>query len=95
MELQSYKESVLAKEKEEIFAESYKTELFANLYEILVEKTQTMPEELLYQLISKRDSILEFLYWKWLKWEDGFYDELKEFVAGELEVYQAVKTEEG
>lgn len=95
MELQSYKENVLAKEKEEIFAESYRTELLANFYEILVEKIQTMPEALLYELISKSDGILEFLYWKWLKWEDGFYEELKEFVAEELEMYQSVKSEGG
>lgn len=93
-ELCLYKETVLQKEKSEIFSESYKIELFANLYEILVEKTEILPEELLYKLLCQRFSILEFLYRKWLKREDGFYEELKEYVSDELELYQAVKTEE-
>ena len=94
VELHLYKETVLQKEKAEIFAESYKIELFANLYEILAEKAETLPEELLYKLLCQRFSILEFLYRKWLKREDGFYEELREYVADELELYQAVKTAE-
>lgn len=95
VELYLYKETVLKKEKTEIFAESYKIGLFANLYEILAEKAETLLEELLYKLLCQRFSILEFLYRKWLKREDGFYEELEEYVASELELYQAVKTEEG
>ena len=95
VELYLYKETVLKKEKTEIFAESYKIELFANLYEILAEKTEILPEELLYKLLCQRFSILEFLYRKWLKREDSFYEELKEYVSSELELYQVVKAEEG
>lgn len=94
VELQLYKETVLKKEKAEIFAESYKIELFANLFEILAEKVETLPEDLLYKLLYQRFSILEFLYRKWLKREDSFYDELKEYVSGELELYQETKEEE-
>ncbi len=95
VELYLYKETVLKKEKAEIFAESYKIELFINFYEILAEQVQTLPEELLYQLISLRFGILEFLYRKWLKREDGFYEELKAYVASELELYWNIKIEEG
>jgi len=95
VELCLYKETILKKEKAEIFAESYKIELFANLYEIMAEKTEILPEELLYKLLCQRFGILEFLYRKWLKREDGFYEELKEYVSGELELYQAVNAEKG
>ena len=83
-ELQSFKENLLRKDKETIFGESYKIETFVNLYEILVEQADRLPDVILLELLNQSAGILESLYQEWLKREDNFYQELKEYVDSAL-----------
>ena len=83
-ELQTFKENLLLKDKEAILGESYKIETFVNLYEILVEQSEWLPDAVLLGLINKSTGVLEELYQKWLKKEDDSYSALKEYVDREL-----------
>lgn len=48
--LQRFKESMLQKDKEGIYSESYRIEVFINLYEILAEQAGQMQDALLLDL---------------------------------------------
>ena len=75
-ELQRFKESMPQKDKESIYSESYRIEVFINLYEILAEQAGQMQEALLLELAGTDTGILESLYLSWLGKEDSFYTEL-------------------
>lgn len=85
-ELADFKKSLIWQEKDTIFGESYKIEIFVNLYEILVELAPELPDEVLLQIIKRDGNILESLYLEWLKRDDSSYQELKEYVNSELEI---------
>lgn len=84
-ELMLFQAAMLKKEKEEIYAEAYKIEAYASLYEILVEQAGRMTKKLLDKLVYLQYGILETFYQGWLKWEDSSYAELKEYVKYEIE----------
>lgn len=85
MELILFKDSVLQKEKEDIFKASYKIEIFVNLYEILVSHAENLSSNTIRGLLNLNFGILEFLYQEWLDREDNFYEELREYACYELE----------
>ena len=91
MEIQTFKDSMLCKEKADIYADSYKIEMYINLYEILAEETDRMTEQLLRKLIHQPSGILEAFYQEWLSKDDGFYTELREYVEDEFDVLSAVR----
>lgn len=78
-----FKHSMLNKSKKDIYEESYKIEVFTNLYEILIEKQDRLSDAMIENLL-RSTGLLEFLYQHWLKKEDGFYDELVQYVDEEL-----------
>lgn len=84
-ELQQFKDFMMEADKETIFSESYKIDTYINLYEILVEKADSLTDTVLSILAVYDAGILAFLYQEWLKKEDGYYTELKEYVESELE----------
>lgn len=83
-ELQGFRNSVISKDKESIFGESYKIDLFINLYEILLEHANVMTDSRMLMLLEQPDGILEFLYDSWINKKDSFYKELKQHVLEEV-----------
>lgn len=85
MELQLFKDSMLQKEKEDIFKASYKTEIYVNLYEIFAAHTDNLKSDTIRRLLNLNFGILEAIYQEWLGEEDSFFDELKTYACSELE----------
>lgn len=83
-ELREFKESVLTKEKECIYGESYRIEVYVNIYEILMELAEKMPETVMLLLLKQTTGIIASLYAEWLKREDSSYEELKKYVLEEV-----------
>ena len=84
LELRMYKYATLRKSKEEIYESSYKTELLAVIYEILLESIEYITENTAFHLLWWNHGILEFLYEEWLKKEDSSFEELKAHIDTEL-----------
>ena len=84
-EYQSYKASVLGCPNAEIFNRCYEIDAMVNLYEILAEKADGLPEHVLAKLLQRRNILTE-LYEVWLKKDDGSYSELEKHVADEIEI---------
>ena len=91
LEIQIFKDSMMCKSKEEIFAESYMIELYINLYEILLQQSERIPAQLLRKLLYQRSGILDAFYQEWLSMDDSFFTELKEYVENEFDILSAVK----
>ena len=85
LELMLFKDSVLRKEKEDIFRDSYRIEIFVNLYEILLVHTEKLQSDVIRELLQFHEGILEFLYLRWQYKEDNFYEELRDYACSELE----------
>ena len=85
MELQLFKDSMLQKDKEDIFKASYKIEIYVNLYEIFAAHADSLPGDTIRRLLKLNLGILEAVYQEWLGEEDGFYDELRDYACSELE----------
>ena len=86
LELLLFKDSMLQKEKEDIFRDSYQIEIYVNLYEIFVEHADSLKEDTLRMLLNLNYGILESAYQKWMGKKDGSYDELSAYVCDELEL---------
>lgn len=83
-ELQTFRQVILCKEKEDIYGESYKIDIFVSLYEILAEQTDKLSDDALKKLLSQSTGILAYLYDTWLKKEDSSYSELEKHVLDEV-----------
>lgn len=86
-ELTAFKVSTLQESKEDILGSSYKTEVFVNLYEILIESVDSISDVLLSNLVNQSTNILETFYNSFLSSseEDPMYAELKHHVERELD----------
>ena len=93
MELLLFKDSMIQKKKEDIFMDSYRIEIYVNLYEILVEHADTLGADTMRMLLNLNYGILETVYQKWLGKKDSFYDELNTYVCNELESVSAMADE--
>ena len=83
-EYRQFRESTLNQSKEDIYKDSYKIDVFVNLYEILIERSEQLSDAILENLL-KRSGILELIYQRWLKKEDSTYDEIVQCVDEELQ----------
>ena len=95
LEVQLFKDSMLRRSRADIYARSYKIELYVNLYEIFVMEAERMSEPLLRRLLYQRSGILDAFYEEWLNKDDSFYTELRDYVEDELDVLLAGRTESG
>ena len=93
MELLLFKDSMFQKEKEDIFMDSYRIEIYVNLYEIFMEHADTLGADTMRMLLNLNYGILETVYQKWLGKKDSFYDELHTYVCNELESVSAMGDE--
>lgn len=91
IELQLFKYSILGQTKEKIYKASYKIEVMANTYEILLQEIACLDKEAVYGFLYQNFSILEQLYQEWLTREDGVFDELKAYVGSEMENIGKIK----
>ena len=85
LEYMLFKDSMLQREKKDIFHESYKIEVMVNLYEILLAYAENLRGEMTRKLLRINFGILEFLYQKWQYKKDNFYEVLREHACNELE----------
>lgn len=85
LEYLKFKDDMLRKTQDEVFKNCYKIDVFLNLYEILVEKSQTFSAEVLLHL-EKEENILEDLYEGWMKIDDSTYQEMCQYVNRKLGV---------
>lgn len=83
-EFMAYKASVLSLNNADIFGKCYEIDIFVNLYEILMEKAEKLPDESLAALLSRRN-ILQELYDEWMKRDDSNYEEIVNLVSDEIE----------
>ena len=95
LEMQLFKDLMLHKEKEDIYSASYRIEVYVNLYEILVVRTERIGELLLGRLLYQQTGILDVFYEEWLGREDSFYMELRDHVEDMLDVISASRTDKG
>ena len=85
LEYMIFKDSMLQREKKDIFHDSYKIEVFVNLYEILLSHAENLNSSTIRELLKLNYGILEFLYQKWQYRKDSFYEELRDYACSELE----------
>ncbi len=83
LEYLKFKDDMLHKSQKEVFESCYRIDVFLNLYEIMVEKTEELPREILARL-EEQEGLLERLYEGWMKKDDSAYQELKDYVENEL-----------
>ena len=86
VELHLFRDSMMQKSKADIYSNSYKIEIYINLYEILADKAGEMKEPLLRKLLYQPSGILDAFYEEWLTRDDSFYLELHDYVEDELNV---------
>ena len=84
IELQLFKDSMLQREKEDIFQSSYEIEIYVNLYEIFMMHIGNLDIGIMHRLLNLKFGIMEHLYQEWLSRDDSFFDELKAFVCDGL-----------
>ena len=86
VELHLFRDSMMQKSKADIYSNSYKIEIYINLYEIFADKAGEMKEMLLRKLLYQPSGILDAFYEEWLTRDDEFYMELHDYVEDELNV---------
>lgn len=79
-ELKLFKNKMLQKTKEEIYASAYEIDCMVRIYEILVEQSKRMETEQLECCIHV-SFLLSFLYAEWLKIPDTQNEELEDILC--------------
>lgn len=87
IEYELFRDSMLRKEKTDIFEESYRIEIYKSLYQIFIHEAAEMAETVLRRLVYQNYGIMEFFYQEWLKKDDSSHAELSGYVSSELEAY--------
>lgn len=82
-EYAGFQKEMLRKDRADIYGEAYRIDILINLYEILLDKAETLPDAVL-RILLQRSSLLETVYDRWLKKADGAYEELVQHVEEEL-----------
>ncbi len=65
--------------------DSYKIEIYVNLYEIFAAHTDSLTADMIRRLLYLNIGILETVYQEWLGREDSFFEELRVFACSEIE----------
>ena len=82
-ELKQFKSRVMKLEKEEIFRAAYRIDNVICIYETLLEMSGKMGEETL-EAVTAFPRLLEFLYDRWMKYEDSQMEDIMYCLNGEL-----------
>lgn len=92
VEYLTYKATVIGTTNGEIYNRCYEIDTMVNLYELLMEKGETLPEICLEGLLQQ-ENILRNLYEEWLKRDDRCYQELENYVMEELRYLEVQENE--
>lgn len=84
-EYQAYRADILGLSNVEIFGKCYEIDTVVNIYEILMEKVQELPDDTLAALLFYKNILIE-LYDSWMARDDSSYQELASHVEDEIEV---------
>lgn len=85
-EYQAYRAGILGLSNAEIFGRSYEIDTVVNIYEILMEKVQGLPDDTLAALLPHKNILME-LYDSWMGKDDSRYQELSGHVEEEIEAF--------
>lgn len=77
LEHKRYKKRIIKIDPEEIYNRSYEIDCMVNISEVLLEKCESMSEDMLKCLLVI-PSLLHFFYSRWMKTGDSFQKELEE-----------------
>ena len=77
LEQKRYQKYILKLKPEEIFGRAYEIDCMINIEEILLEKSESMNEDVLKCPLVLPD-VLRFFYSRWMKTGDSFQKELEE-----------------
>lgn len=92
VEYLTYKAAVLSGTNGEIYNRCYEIDTMVNLYELLMEKGETLPEVCLEGLMQQ-ENVLRSFYEEWLKRDDKCYQELENYVTDELRYLEVQKND--
>lgn len=85
-EYQTYRADILGLLNAKIFGKCYEIDAVVNnIYEILMEKVQELPDDTLAALLSHKNILME-LYNSWMARDDSSYQELTSHVEDEIEI---------
>ena len=82
-EFLQFKESILAKDKGELFDSCSLIGVYRDIYEITLALAASLPEGQLEVLYGKSD-ILGWLYGGWIKEEDSYFQEMQQYVENKI-----------
>ena len=82
-ELDQFKQQMMEKEKEEIYCSAYQIDSVICIYEALIELSGRIPEETL-EAVTVFPGLLNFLYDRWMKYEDSHMEDIAYCLNGEL-----------
>lgn len=75
LELKRFNREILTLEAQEIYNQAFQIDTMIRIYELLVEISQNLDNDMLQKLLLFPD-ILAFLFANWLKVDDSYTDEL-------------------
>lgn len=78
-----FKESMLLKDRMDLYGCCYRIDVYRNLYEIMSGLVGRMPPHILEEMYGKA-GILDWLFESWTKVDDNCYKELEEHVEREV-----------
>ena len=82
-ELDQFKKRMMEKGKEEIYCSAYQIDSVICIYEALIELSGRIPEETL-EAVTVFPGLLNFLYDRWMKYEDSHMEDIAYCLNGEL-----------
>ena len=87
LEQKRYKKRIIKIDPEEIYNRSYEIDCMVNISEVLLEKCESMSEDMLKCLLVL-PSLLHFFYSRWMKTGDPFQKELEESMDNSIQELQ-------
>lgn len=93
IELQLFKDRLLRQDKEIIYQSAYEIEICTDIYEVLQEDMEEMRGSALRALLHQESGIIQGIYYEWLVWEDGFYEEFRKYVREKAGIERKIDTE--
>jgi len=82
-ELDQFKQRMMEKGKEEIYCSAYQIDSVICIYEALIELSGRIPEETL-EAVTVFPGLLNFLYDRWMKYEDSHMEDIAYCLNREL-----------
>ncbi len=85
LEMNLFRDKLFRQEKEDIYRAFYRIEIWEGVYGILLGEAEQLPKEVLYGLLTGKTGILEGFYLEWMVQENRRFEELQEYVHGQIQ----------